>query len=391
VILITDEETFIKIMRSVMKKFIYIFLISICFGNIYAQQARDYFPEYPYARWEYKITVLDSSSNEINSLSYYRHDKIIDETIFEGKLAKILQTKSGPEETIYFQPYLDSIFLHYSGTDAQEYFKLGYIKILLLALDSVLNMPNFNFVDFFTSFEQWYSVFRFNQSVNDEYTILQLDTSVTIDNITLPLRLEVLGERLPDDSISTLFGDFYCKKFVRKIGVNLLLTIPPLPPFPVPLFFLEDYIWIAEGYWIVKGLIPPINVDLSALNMNLPSFYIPGLITELEYTNIVTSVDDQLSIPDEITLSQNYPNPFNPSTTIRFTISDFGFTILKVYDVLGNEVATLVNEEKPIGTYEVEWNASGLPSGVYFYRLQAVPTGRQAGSFVETKKMLLLK
>ena len=384
-ILVSDKKAFIKIMRSVMKKFIYIYLLFFSFGIIYAQQASDYFPEQPYARWEYKITVLDSLSNEIDSLSYYRHDKIIDETFFEGKLAKILQTKSGPAETIHFQPYLDSIFLHFSGTDAHEYFKLGYVKILLSALDSVLNLPNFNFVEFFNSFEKWYSVYRFNQTINDEYTILQLDTSITINNITLPLRLEVLGKRLPDDSISTPYGGFMCKKFVRKIGVSLLLTPPPpFPPVVVQLFFLEDNIWIAEEYWIVQGLIPPINIDLSELNMNLPSFYIPGLITELEYTNIVTSVEEELSIPDDITLSQNYPNPFNPSTSIQYAISKRQLVSLRVYDILGNEVATLVNSEKPAGVYEVDFNASGLPSGVYFYHLQTK-------GFVKTKKMILIK
>jgi len=95
-------------------------------------------------------------------------------------------------------------------------------------------------------------------------------------------------------------------------------------------------------------------------------------------------------------LSQNYPNPFNPTTTIKYSIpsnvkGEMSNVILKVYDVLGREVATLVNEEKPIGTYEVTWYAEQLPSGVYFYRLRAVPTGRQAGSFVETKKMVLMK
>ena len=378
-----------------MKKFIYIFLLIFSLGIINAQQASDYFPEYPYAWWEYKITVLDSLSNEIDSLSYYRHDKVIDEAFFEGKLAKILQTKSGPAETIYFQPYLDSIFLHFSGTDAHEYFKLGYIKILLAALDSVLNVPNFNLVEFFTSFEKWYSVYRFNQSLNDDYTILQFDTSITIDNITLPLRLEILGERLEDDSISTPYGGFMCKKFVRTIGVSVVV----IPPIVVSLFFLEDYIWIAEGHWIVQGLIPPINIDLSGLNMNLPSFYIPGLITRLHSAK-VTSVEEELSIPDEITLSQNYPNPFNPSTKISFTISQSplpggdgrgGLVTLKVYDVLGNEVAILVNEEKPAGVYEVEWNASNVPSGVYFYQLKIYPANGGAEGFVETKKMLLLK
>ncbi|MFC2119857.1 T9SS type A sorting domain-containing protein [Bacteroidota bacterium] len=378
-ILITDEETFIKIMRSVMKKFIYIYFLFFSFGIINAQQASDYFPEYPYAWWEYKITVLDSLSNEIDSLSYYRHDKVIDETFFEGKLAKILQTKSGPAETIYIQPYLDSIFLHFSGTDAHEYFKLGYIKILLTALDSVLNVPNFNFVEFFTSFEKWYSVYRFDQNLNDDYTIFQLDTSITIDDITMPLRLEVRGERLDDDSISTPVGGFMCKKFKRKIGVSLVI----IPPIVVNLFFLEDYIWIAEEHWIVQGLIPPINVDLSPLNMNLPSFYIPGLITRLHSAK-VTSVEEELSIPDEITLSQNYPNPFNPSTTIKFSLPSSGNVILKIYNALGEEVAVLIDNELTTGSYEVEWNASGLPSGVYLYYLQAE-------GFVETKKMILMK
>jgi hypothetical protein len=94
-------------------------------------------------------------------------------------------------------------------------------------------------------------------------------------------------------------------------------------------------------------------------------------------------------LPSEFSLSRNYPNPFNPSTKIIFTIPRDvrGKTIevsLKVYDLLGNEIATLVNEEKPAGTYEVEFDGNGLPSGVYFYSLYA-------GNFLSTKKMILLK
>jgi hypothetical protein len=102
-------------------------------------------------------------------------------------------------------------------------------------------------------------------------------------------------------------------------------------------------------------------------------------------------VDDKANniIPDEYALYQNYPNPFNPSTKIKFSIPSVGkrdrvFVQLKVYDVLGNEVVTLVNQEKQAGSYEVELNNSGLPSGIYFYKLHA-------GSFTETKKMLLIK
>ncbi|NWG28070.1 MAG: T9SS type A sorting domain-containing protein [Ignavibacteriaceae bacterium] len=83
-------------------------------------------------------------------------------------------------------------------------------------------------------------------------------------------------------------------------------------------------------------------------------------------------------------LDQNYPNPFNPITTINYSIKSTGLVTLKVYDMLGIEVASIVNEIKEAGNYSVTFNASELPSGIYFYQLRA-------GSFIETKKMLLLK
>jgi hypothetical protein len=111
----------------------------------------------------------------------------------------------------------------------------------------------------------------------------------------------------------------------------------------------------------------------------------------------VTNVDEEPKVPDNFFLFQNYPNSFNPSTKIKFTIqippvssplvkgrTKEGFVSLKVYDVLGNEIATLVNEEKPAGTYEVEFNGAGLTSGIYYYRLES-------NGFVQTKKMILLK
>jgi hypothetical protein len=91
-----------------------------------------------------------------------------------------------------------------------------------------------------------------------------------------------------------------------------------------------------------------------------------------------------LPIPTKTTLSQNYPNPFNPTTAIGYQLSTVSYATLKVYDVLGREVATLVNEVKQPGTYTVQWNAIGMASGVYFYRLQA-------GSFTETRKLVVLR
>ena len=88
--------------------------------------------------------------------------------------------------------------------------------------------------------------------------------------------------------------------------------------------------------------------------------------------------------PADFALYQNYPNPFNPTTNFRFRIADFGFVTLKIYDTLGNEVATLVNDEKPAGEYELEFFASELSSGIYFYKLSS-------RGFSETKKMILMK
>ncbi|MCG6915842.1 FG-GAP-like repeat-containing protein [bacterium BMS3Abin03] len=99
---------------------------------------------------------------------------------------------------------------------------------------------------------------------------------------------------------------------------------------------------------------------------------------------IITSIEDDDQLPTEFSLEQNFPNPFNPITSIQYQISELSFVNVKIFDVLGDEITTLVNEIKPTGRYEIEFDATNLSSGIYFYQLQA-------GSFIETKKMLLLK
>jgi hypothetical protein len=107
-------------------------------------------------------------------------------------------------------------------------------------------------------------------------------------------------------------------------------------------------------------------------------------------------------MPENYSLSQNYPNPFNPSTSISFSIGTYSYTSLRVYDVLGQEVAIIFSGEMSAGSYTKQWNANGMPSGIYFYRLSVVPSARrdlvptdsrngQAGLFTETKKLVLLR
>lgn len=98
----------------------------------------------------------------------------------------------------------------------------------------------------------------------------------------------------------------------------------------------------------------------------------------------VTNVGGNPLNPTAYKLFDNYPNPFNPSTTLKYTLPEASFTSIKIYDALGMGVSSLVNETKSAGTYEVEFNAAGLSSGIYYYTIQA-------GSFIETKKMILMK
>jgi hypothetical protein len=99
---------------------------------------------------------------------------------------------------------------------------------------------------------------------------------------------------------------------------------------------------------------------------------------------VLTSVAEQESVPAMFALEQNYPNPFNPTTTIGYSLPHSGLVKLSVYDVLGRQVAALVDKKQEAGVYEIPFNASFLSSGVYFYRLDI-------GVFTQTKKMLVLK
>jgi hypothetical protein len=112
---------------------------------------------------------------------------------------------------------------------------------------------------------------------------------------------------------------------------------------------------------------------------------ITGIFTTIKYTQSPTFVNEHSqSTPNNFALEQNYPNPFNPSTVISYQLPVNSMVSLKIYDLLGREIATLVNEEQSAGWKEVKWNASAFSSGFYFYKLQT-------GNFVDVKKMLVVK
>jgi hypothetical protein len=118
---------------------------------------------------------------------------------------------------------------------------------------------------------------------------------------------------------------------------------------------------------------------------NLYNFYTNGTTQTYTLLRTVSEIEEETELlPNKFLLNQNYPNPFNPSTIIKYEIPERSFVTLRVYDVLGKEITTLVNEETPGGTYQVDFDTYDLTSGIYFYQLQA-------GSFVGTRKMVLLK
>jgi hypothetical protein len=132
--------------------------------------------------------------------------------------------------------------------------------------------------------------------------------------------------------------------------------------------------------------------DFKTITLSFPLYYMnkesaKGLIEFImtnKFDEVLPIDKENKTIPTMYVLEQNYPNPFNPTTKISWQLPVGSWQTLKVYDVLGNEVITIVDEYRPAGKYEVEFSASDLPSGVYFYQLKA-------GEYVNTKKMLLLK
>lgn len=114
-----------------------------------------------------------------------------------------------------------------------------------------------------------------------------------------------------------------------------------------------------------------------------PSYHVNSYVAGFDL-NVLTGIEENANAPAEFNLSQNYPNPFNPSTKINFSLPAGEHVTLKVYDVLGREVTTLLNEEKSAGAYSIDFDGSGLTSGIYFYRINA-------GSFNQTRSMMLVK
>lgn len=222
-------------------------------------------------------------------------------------------------------------------------------------------------------------------------------------NVPFPALLQTYGDNgnSVGHPVSAKYGTFkgYFKldlKGSAQFGGSIVMHDETEQPIGTGGFNLSN----SSADWI------PIEVPIEYFNDKVPSFVsitffladtsegdqsTIGSTVKIDLLTLDTATDVELNgnAPLVYSLNQNYPNPFNPSTTIKYSVgeqanNDFQNVNLIVYDILGSKVATLVNETQKTGNYEVNFDASNIPSGVYFYRIQA-------GKFVDTKKMILLR
>ncbi len=212
------------------------------------------------------------------------------------------------------------------------------------------------------------------------------DIIIVEDSAAVDAKYIELGEQ----GASLIHSNALTQIFPSTIRVleDFLLTIHNIS--------LDDTHWVSILPWVIApqpnktGNVVPRDVTAFQFTPDVTGSYIIQHTvhgfggTLIVDKPIISGAATPQAVPEGYTLFQNYPNPFNPTTKIRFYIPQLSFVTLKVYDVLGNEIATFVNEEKPTGYYEVEFNSKNLVSGIYFYKLESE-------TFIEAKKMVLLK
>ena len=295
----------------------------------------------------------------------------------------------------YYIPGTDSIALNalVENPNSHQATIITYIKDLEGSLiDSVLLSPSGD-----PQSETWTGVW--DTPIQEDFFKLDITAKdlVTSESFTLTnvSRFSTAGPVVLDSiSFTKSPTNYLVRTFLRNESTNTTITKPSVK-------LICDDPWVLTISPDVRDLpnIPPGSVVKNSFSfgVNYIDSLFPGYFNFkvevmsdgwtywTDSTQIIVGVEDELNeVPTEYILSQNYPNPFNSTSVIKYSIPKSSQVSLKIFNTLGEEIETLVNEEKPVGTYELTWNAANLPSGVYFYRLQA-------GDFVQTRKMILLK
>jgi hypothetical protein len=252
---------------------------------------------------------------------------------------------------------------------------------------------------------------------NGKPYIALYDSTITptgvIDHCTMNDMGDIHGHIQVDDAFHKLtISNCIISNQDRMIGhplISDLVALQPtiffLSPRPDTAAFITNVcFWktappnadVGGTQWIGYAFHDTLTMDPSYRDTSRGDFTLPpssplrtygtdgGPIGDPRWAKTTSGTIPELNVPKTYQLFQNYPNPFNPTTNLEFRIADFGFVTLKVFDTLGREIAVLVNGNRPPGSYQVQWNASGFPSGIYYYQLTA-------GKDSRVKTMALVK
>jgi hypothetical protein len=399
---------------------------------------------------------LNQIINKLNSThfvnEYYLIDSLIAESVSGGKVKNLFEynTEGSMIERIEFVKYTNS---NWQMTDKDEYFydiHLNLIREIFFSWNSITwdsviqNLYEYNQdSNLISTTIQWYVTSNWENSSRETYTYDQAGNEITSlselwENNQWTNFSMVYNYYSPENRRDSLLlqkwdrtnwqnywrTSFYYDSlttFLRLIAAQLWTGNQFEDYLKVNLINDElgnqiqqlEQIWngsnwvndIKKDYTYIWNYFESCNAELwngtnwepgdTPILVNNPDGFKIAIVSQsINIYYIIVNVESTISNTlNDYSLSQNYPNPFNPSTTIRYEIPQQSFVTLKVYDILGNEIATLVNEEKPAGSYEIEFNTGShsglsgireLTSGIYFYTLSA-------GNYFTTKKMILLK
>lgn len=360
-------------------------------------------PFVPVQFWPYKIKSMVTDTVGIDSVwvrwyknnpSVIRHFKLLN--IYDDSYEALFNSVNSDVtigDSIFYRIYAqDNSGVH--NRDSTSLNKIS-IKVLNLCQDYVAT----EFPPLFWNLEYAAAPLWFRASVSAYgagtgsamFNFYNAEPGVTQSMVTNPFGESVAGDSLKFDhayttyinevdsliiEVSTDFGNNYSVLIKLAGGISgPLRTAPPTQNSFVP----SSSQWVAKKYALPNGVNMIRFRVVSGFGNNL---YLDNICKVNGTTGITSSLNTE--IPGEYYLSQNYPNPFNPVTNVEFGLSKMEFVSLKIYDVLGKEVSTLVNENLQPGNYKYSFNASDLPSGIYFCRIKA-------GDFVQTRSMMLLK
>jgi len=277
----------------------------------------------------------------------------VDDEIFETRMGIARRTMLYYGKPVYKGDSRDGLIVFNPIVDDIEKLKIT-VKDFVTGYDEN-NEPS-EFQDF---------VFYFKQVPVKEQTLNELNAQYILDS----------------DSSSVLKGKITVaqieyKRQITSVGREVDVWNPIPIAIPSLLEYLEQKTTLNSTF--ITGTFTDEDVSAGTYKYRLKQIDYNGAF---EYSDVI---EIEVGTPSQYSLEQNYPNPFNPITTISYSIKEKGLVTLKVFDILGKEVATLTNEEQIAGSYKLDFNASALASGIYFYSLKA-------GDFVSTRKMILLK